>query len=127
MSFLTLSPGHKVKIGLTFETPDDEYIAMGAGEEAKVAIAEGLMTHEITEELIDQEMGLGSIPIAQLTIQTKSPITENKTVFMTKDELRRHIYECQAALKTMDPFGKLVDDQMAKYREGVRKKAEVSE
>ena len=39
MSYLKLSPGHKIKIGLTFETPEEEYIALGASEDAKAAIA----------------------------------------------------------------------------------------
>ena len=63
MSFLKLSPGQKVKVGVTFETPDDQFISMGADEDAKVAIAEGLMTYEVTDELIDKEMGLKATPI----------------------------------------------------------------
>ena len=123
MSYLKLSPGHKLKIGLTFETPMEEYIALGSTEDAKVAIAEGLMTHEVTDDLIDQEMGLRSEVFAQVTLMHKNAFVEDKTVFMTEDELRRHIYECRAALKSMDEFGKLVDKEMGEYRKGVRKQA----
>lgn len=124
MSFLKLSPGSKIKIGVTFETPDDEFIALGGTEDAKVAIAEGLMTHEVTDQLIDREMGLKSMPIAQLTVTHKSPVSEDRTVFMTEDELRRHIYECRAVLKSMAQFSDLVDVEMKEYRKGVRRKAE---
>lgn len=124
MSFLKLSPGQKVKVGVTFETPDDQFISMGADEDAKVAIAEGLMTYEVTDELIDKEMGLKATPIVQLTVTHKSPVTEDRTVFMTEDELRRHIYECRAVLKSMNQFSNLVDVEMKEYRKGVRRKSE---
>ena len=121
MSFLNLSPGHKVKIGLTFESPDEEFIALGATEDAKAAIAEGLMDHEVTDDLIDDQMGLKSQPIAQLTIMHKNAFVADKTVFMTEAELRLHVYECRAALKSMEEFGELVDREMKSYRKGVRR------
>ena len=43
---------------------------------------------------------------------------------MTEDELRKHIYECRAVLKSMNQFSNLVDVEMREYRKGVRRKSE---
>lgn len=122
VTWLTLTPGFKIKVGVSFEHPDDESVKMTADPETLAVAAQGLMTHEITPELLDQEMGLKCEPMATLTVLAKHSMADSRPLFMTKDELRRHIYECTAVLKSMDSFAGKVDEHMIQYRKKMREK-----
>lgn len=112
MAWLHLSPGRKVMVSATFEHPDDEYVRMAMNPEARAHLGES-----VDSEVIDQEMGLTPTAIAQLTIFTKQAIGEDRVVFMTKDELRLHVYQCMAVLKSLDGFEESVDRVMRDYRQ----------
>ena len=119
MSWLKLSPGHKLKVGVTFEAPDDDFVIMTADPEIRAQASEGLMESESGS--LDKIMGLNSMPVAQLTIHVKNPMIQGKSLFMTKDELRKHVHECLAVLKTMDDFAGDVDKHLETYRQRLRR------
>jgi hypothetical protein len=123
MAWLQLTKGRKVKMGLTFEAPDDIFIAQTADPEVRATAVEGAMSHEMTPELIDEAMGMSSMPMVTMIVMSKSVITDDVVLCMTTDELRRHIFECKAVLKASGAFGGLVDDTMKDYVKGVRKQA----
>lgn len=122
MAWLTMSPGRKVKVGLSFEHPDDQFVEMAANPETRAQIAQGLSSADVTDDIMDKQMGIESTPLAQMSIITKHAIGHDTVVFMTKDELRRHAYECMAMVKAMDKFSSLVDDTMSEYRKKVRER-----
>lgn len=120
MSALELSHNRKIKMAMTFENPDDEFVAMTASPEAMAAVAEGLMKHEVTPEVLDRETGMQLTPMAQMTVLREDGVVET-SVFMTKRDLIQHVYECRSILKTMDRAAKLADEEMRVYREQVRR------
>jgi hypothetical protein len=108
-------------MAMTFESPDDEFVAMTASPEAMAAVAEGLMKHEITPEVLDRETGMELTPMAQMTVLREDGAVE-ASVFMSKRDLIQHIYECRSILKTMDRAAKLADEEMRVYRDQVRRR-----
>ena len=113
---LKLSNGRKVKVGIVFECPEDEFIELAQDPDVKVAVAE-----EHGEQAdIDKAMGLQVSSFAQLTIVRRGGFTE-ASVFMTKGELIKHIYEARAVLRSMDEAARLADREWAGYRKGLRR------
>ena len=118
---LELSGGRKVKVGMVFECPDDEFISLASNPEARAELAEGFKTKDLDTAIVDREMGLNVTPIAQLTITCVDGKCES-SVFMTKEQLVRLAYECRAVVQTMNDAAKLADSQWAEYRRGVMKR-----
>lgn len=118
---LSLSNGRLLDVGMSFICPDDEHIALTASPEAQAAVVEGLMTHEVTGDVIDRETGMNVTSVAKMTVSNRAGIPES-TLYMSKIELIRHIYECRAILKSMDRAADLVDDEWKGYRERVRRR-----
>ena len=121
MSRLVLSNGRRLKVGLVFEHPDDDNIALTASPEARAAVAEGMLKGEMTPEAMDLEMGMAVTAMAQLTITTKAGVAET-SVYMTKGELIRHAYECRAIIKSMDRAAQMADGEWKGYREEIRRR-----
>lgn len=124
MSWLTLSPGRKVKVGVTFEHPDDEQVAMAGSDEALAVAAQAVGSRD--HEALDREMGMRSVAMAQVTVMSRQSSddacvgVDDMVLFMTKDELRRHVCECKAVLRSMDGFEQSADTVMAGYRRKVQ-------
>jgi hypothetical protein len=116
-----ISAGRRVKVGVVFECPDDEYVSLASDPDAKVGLAEELKTTAIDDAVVDREMGLSVTPIAQLTVTRLDGQCES-AVFMTKEQLVRLAYECRAVVQTMNEAAKLADRHWAEYRRGVMKR-----
>lgn len=105
--------GRKIKVGIIFECPDEEFVRMaGSPEVAAAAAAEGMS--------VDEATGMSALAFAQLTVFRRGGHVESSTI-LTKDELIRHIYEARAVLKSMDRAAELADREWAGYRKGVRR------
>lgn len=127
MGYLSLSRGKKVTMGVCFESPDDEFVAQTASPEMQEAIIDEMQSTGATDKDFDRAAGLTTTPLANMVIVSKLPSVDDVTLFMTADELRRHVAEATAVLKTMDEAGRLVDKHMTAYRAGVRRMVRASE
>jgi len=100
---MELAGGRKVKFSISFECANDDFVAMTA------------------EEQETPEMGLEVTPVAQMTVLTDDQGVES-SLFMTRDELRRLVFEAVAVYKTMEESARLADVEWARYRQGVRRR-----
>lgn len=126
MAYLKMSPGRKIKVAATFEIPDDDKIVMAMDPVARAEMMASSMG-ELSDDVIDEAMGLMPMPIAQISLITKHAIGRDDTVFLDRDELRKHIYECLAVFKSMDDFASSVNKTMAEYRDKVVKGAQAND
>lgn len=97
--------GRRVKIGIVFESPEDDMLTIDFEEGSQAEFDKACMV----------------TAFAQMTVTRRGGHAE-AVVTMSKDELRRHIYESRAVLKSMDAAAKLADREWARYRVGVRRK-----
>ena len=118
MTSLSLGGGRRVKVSMTFEAVDDEIVSMAMDPEVRIQLARDLRTRDVDDEVVDREMGIKVTPLAQITVTREDGAVET-SVFMTKDELKHHIFEARAILHTLDPAADLADGVWAKYRRGL--------
>ena len=95
--------GRTVTVGMNFVSPDDDALAFQFDNQAEA------------------DEALKVTAFGQLTVTRRGGHVE-AVVYMTKDELRRHVFEARAVLKSMDEAARLADREWARYREGVRRK-----
>lgn len=117
---LELSGNRTLRVGMVFVCPDDETLIL-SGAEAKIQVAERLKTRDVDDGILDLEMGLKVMPFAQVTVSTADGAAE-ASVYMTKDDLRRHVVEARAILRTMDAAAELADAEWVRYRSETRKR-----
>lgn len=104
---LTLAGNRVMKVSLAYECVDEEVVKMA---------------EEAATEAPGEDMGLKAMPLAQVTVLTAEGHVET-SVFMTGDELIRHVYECRAILKAMDAGRDAADGEWALWRKRVVKDA----
>jgi len=90
VSQLKLSGNRRVKVGMTFECPDDEFLRM-SDEDVPIT-------------------GLGYMSI------TKEDGSVESAVFLTKEDLERHVYETKAILKSLEEATAIVDRQWQGFK-----------
>lgn len=97
--------GRRIKVGIVFESPEDDMLS--------VTFEEG--------DQAEFDKACKVTPFVQLTVTRRGGHAE-AVVTMSKDELRRHVYESRAVLKSMDAAAELADREWARYRKGLRRK-----
>lgn len=125
MSYLTLSRGKKIVMGVSFEPADDSAVAATAAPEIQEALIDEMRATGSND--MDKAAGLTTTAMATLTVVNKSIAAEDTQLFMTADELRLHIAQATAVLKTMTDCGRLVDRHMATYRANIRRRVREAE
>lgn len=116
---LSLSNGRRVMMGVSFVPPDDDIIAMADSPELLEQAAKERPGEELSQELVDQVVGIKVQPVATLTVTTDDETVES-IVRMNKDELRRFITDARSIYDSMDKSAELADKTWSRYRKKLR-------
>lgn len=95
----------KIKVAMVFEHPGDEALTMAS---------------ETTESY--EELGLTTASMAQVTVFREETGEIESSVFLSLDELRRHVFEARTIMRTLDEARKLVDGEWKGYRDAARRR-----
>lgn len=116
---LSLSNGRRVMTSISFVCPDDDVIKMSDSEEvfAQATAETGRSTMTVDE--VDAVIGIVVHPVAQLTVFDGDESVES-VVTMSKDDVRRLIYDLRAVYETMDDAAAIADRTWSRYRRQVR-------
>jgi hypothetical protein len=114
-----LSHGRRLMMSVGLVHCTDEEIDMSRDPDVAAQAAREAPGEAATSELIDKVMGLLPTPMAVLTVTADTGRPEAH-VFLTREELLRHIAECRAIYVAMPEAAKAGDAEWSKYRETVR-------